>query len=345
MRCSLLDSQIYIGTNGQYRMCCTSTEPANKETVWTHSPQGWLNSDTIVDAKKQFKNNQWPTSCNRCKLEEEAGLVSRRLTKEDYGPGITHLDLRIGNSCNLKCISCWPGASSSIADEVLRMESQGIIPVYPEKTDSVLNWYDNEIFSNFENLPLKEVYFAGGEPMMVKYLDQILEKLDPSVTLRFNTNATIMNPKVLQLLKKFKKVIMSFSIDGIGKRNEYIRYGSKWNAIEKNVMTYAEFCKVDINPCISVLNAAYYDEIIDWSTNLGFKIYENMLLQPDWLHVKNAPDQLKERFTKVGSWKDHLADPIQQELFCSNIKKLDKFRKINIADYLPEVAKAYNICC
>jgi hypothetical protein len=70
-----------------------------------------------------------------------------------------------------------------------------------------------------------------------------------------------------------------------------------------------------------------------------------MLLQPDWLHVKNAPDQLKERFTKVGSWKDHLADPIQQELFCSNIKKLDKFRKINIADYLPEVAKAYNICC
>lgn len=343
MKCNLLDGQIYIGTNGQYRMCCTSLEPNNKETVWTHSPQEWLNSDTIKNAKEKFNNNEWPDACKRCKLEEESGLVSRRLQKDFYGPGITHLDLRLGNSCNLKCISCWPNSSSSLAEEVIQMQAQNIIPIHSSLNDSVINWYEESLFSRFENLPLKEVYFAGGEPMMIKYLDQFLEKLDRSVVLRFNTNATIMNPKILKLLKQFKKVIMSFSIDGIGKRNDYIRFGSKWIDIENNVSTYAEFCKVDINPCISILNGAYYDEIIDWSNQQGFKIYENMLLNPSWLHVKNAPDSLKEKFNRIGSWKDEPADLNEQKKFIEYIKRLDNFRKVNIKDYLPEVAEAYGI--
>lgn len=343
MRCRLLESQIYVGTNGQYRLCCTSLEPNNKENIWTHSPQEWLASETVTTAKNKLANNEWPESCRRCRLEEEAGLTSRRIEKEFYGPSITHLDLRIGNSCNLKCISCYPGASSSISDEVSQMKNQNIIPIYSSNHDSVLNWYEESLFSRFENLPLKEVYFAGGEPMMIKHLDQFLERLDTSVTLRFNTNATILNPKVLKLLKKFYKVIMSFSIDGIDKRNEYIRYGSKWSEIEKNVKVYAEFCKVDINPCISVLNAAYYDEIIDWGRSQGFKIYENLLLNPSWLHVKNAPLALKEKFNKVESWKEGDPDIEQQKIFVEYITKLDSFRNIRIKDYLPEVAEAYGI--
>jgi Tfp pilus assembly pilus retraction ATPase PilT len=33
-----------------------------------------------------------------------------------------------------------------------------------------------------------------------------------------------------------------------------------------------------------VLNGAYYDEIIDWSNQQDFKIYENMLLNPKLLN-------------------------------------------------------------
>lgn len=343
MECKLLENHVYVGTNGQYRMCCTSLEPNNKETIWTHSPEEWLQSPTITEAKEKFKNDQWPDACKRCRLEEESGIVSRRLQKEFYGPGITHLDLRIGNSCNLKCISCWPGASSSIAEEVAQMREKNIIPIYQMDHDSVINWYEESLFSRFENLPLKEVYFTGGEPMMVRHLDQFLKRLDRSVTLRFNTNATIMNPKVLKLLKEFRKVIMSFSIDGIGKRNEYIRFGSKWEDIERNVKIYSEFCKVDITPCISILNAAYYDEIVDWSQQQRLKIYENMLLLPDWLHVKNAPDELKKQFKISGSWKDGEGDVEQHKVFVNYINKLDSFRNIKINDYLPEVAKAYGI--
>ena len=35
--------------------------------------------------------------------------------------------------------------------------------------------------------------------------------------------------------KKFKKVILVASIDGYKDINEYIRFPSKWSAIEKNI--------------------------------------------------------------------------------------------------------------
>jgi len=343
MRCKLLESHIYIAANGQYRMCCTSNEPNNPETVHTHTPQEWLKSNTVTKAKEQLAQGQWPDACIGCKEHEEKGLQSRRLLKDHYGPEITHLDLRFGNSCNLKCISCHSGASSSIAEEAHEMEKQKLQPYHQVLEISNYNWYDERYLHYFDSLPLKEVYLTGGEPMMVKYLPNFLERLDSSVTIRFNTNATIYNPKVHELLKRFDRVIMSLSLDAIGRKIEYIRYGSKWNDIEKNVRIYKDLYTCDVAPCISVLNALYYDEIREWADNMNMKVWENLLINPDWLHVKNAPDSLKKQFKYIDEWKNQQADTTQQEKFKEEIIKLDLFRGIRINDYLPEVAKAYGI--
>jgi MoaA/NifB/PqqE/SkfB family radical SAM enzyme len=344
MRCKLLESHIYIGTTGQYRLCCVSTESDNAENVTTHTPVEWLKSKTVTSAIATLERNEWPDACIKCKLEEEKGLESRRLKKDWYGPGITHLDLRFGNSCNLKCISCWPTSSSSIGYESVDMAKNGIVPLYPVTEESVsFNWYDEKYFSYFENLPLKEIYMTGGEPMMVKNLSKFLDRLDPSITLRFNTNATVNNPQLINSLKRFNNVIMSCSIDAIGKRNDYIRFGSKWNVVENNVKQYKDLFQVDINPCISILNAAYYDEIIDWCEHINLSISQNMLLTPEWLHIKNAPESLKSKFKYFDAWSSETADVDQQEKFKTNIKTLDQFRNIKINDYLPEVAQAYGI--
>ena len=343
MECKLLENQVYIGTNGEYRFCCISQESGNKETVWTHTPEQWLNSETVKSARDQLAENKWPDACIKCKKEEEAGFISRRLERQHYGPGISHLDLRLGNSCNLKCVSCWSGSSSSINEEAIEMTQKGIIPLHPVFTDSVSNWYDEKFFSYFNDLPVKEVALAGGEPMMIKHLPEFLDGLDSDATVRITTNGTIYNPKLVTALKRFKKIIITVSVDAIGKRIEYIRYGTKWNELEKNIKIYSEFAKVDVSPCISVLNAAYYDEIMDWATSNNLKIYQNLLMHPEYLHIKNAPDSLKEKFKYFENWKLQPADHKQQKIFFENITKLDKFRNINIKDYLPEVAHAYGI--
>lgn len=342
MRCKLLESQIYIGTTGQYRLCCVSTEPNNLETVYAHTPVQWLNSDTVKKARDTLANDQWPDACRRCKEEEQMGLPSRRTTKDYLGPGITHLDLRLGNSCNLKCISCWPSSSSSIAHEVQEMSSRGIVPIYNTGVSNH-NWYDDKFIDYFKDLPLQEVYLTGGEPMMVNKLDTLLSKLDTNVALRFNTNATIHNPKLFNTISKFKSVTINVSIDAIGRKNHYIRYGSNWNDIENNVKRFMDMSFVEINPCVSVLNAIYYDEILDWADTLNLPVKENLLLNPEWLHIKNAPKTLKEKIKYFDAWKDQESNPAQIKLFVNNISKLDLFRNVRIRDHLPEVAAAYGL--
>jgi len=342
MECKLLENQVYIAVDGQYRFCCVSQELSNVETVKTHTPIEWLTSPKVAEAKVMLANGTWPSACNRCMQEEALGLPSRRTTKTDLGPGITHLDIRLGNSCNLKCISCNPQSSSSIAYENLEMLKHGIIPVH-SVTAPAVNWFDEQYLSYITQLPLKEVYFTGGEPMMVKHLPKILEVLDPSVTLRFNTNATIYNEQLTKLLKKFNRVIMGLSIDAVGKRIEYIRYGSVWTQVEENSKKYAEFCDVFVTPCISILNGAYYYELEEWCADEKFKLIDNLLMDPAWLHVKNAPDNLKEKFKHIGDWKNQPADTSQHHTFIKNITKLDSFRNVRIQDYLPEVAQAYGI--
>jgi sulfatase maturation enzyme AslB (radical SAM superfamily) len=344
MRCKLLESHVYIGTTGQYRLCCTSAEPNNTENITTHTPIDWLNSKTVTNAIQQLENDEWPDACIKCKLEEEKGLVSRRLEKDWYGPGITHVDLRFGNSCNLKCISCWPTSSSSIGYESIEMAEQGIVPLFQINQESAqVNWYDEKYLEYFNSLPLKEIYMTGGEPMMVKNLSKFLDSLDSQIVLRFNTNATINNPQLINSLKRFSKVIMSCSVDAVGKRNDYIRFGSTWSTVENNVKQYQDLFQLDINPCISVLNAAYYDETLEWADKLRLPIKQNMLITPEWLHVKHAPSELKSKFKYFTEWSSDQADSLQQEIFRTNIQKLDSFRNVRINDFLPEVAQAYGI--
>jgi organic radical activating enzyme len=343
MRCKLLESQVYVGITGEYRFCCTASGPSTGETVHTHSPIQWLNSKSVTDAREKFANNQWPDQCIRCKIEEENGIISRRMDKDVMGPGLTHLDVRFGNSCNLKCISCGPHSSSSLNEESKQMLKQNIIPINHSLYDAPENWYDIKFDDYWRGLPLKEVAIAGGEPMMIKHLPRFLETLDTNLTVRITTNGTIYNNKLFNILKRFDKVIMTVSMDAIGKRIEYIRYGTIWEEIERNTLIYRDNFKTDISPCISILNAIYYDEILEWAVKNNIKIYDNLLLYPDWLNIKNAPDNLKDQIKYFDSWKNQPADVNLHKKFIDNIAHFDSFRNIHIKDYLPEVAAAYGI--
>lgn len=324
-------------------MCCISTEPDNKENIKTHSPDEWLNSDTLKKARGEFANKIWPKSCITCRKKEEQGLESKRTDKKDLGPSISYLDLRFGNNCNLKCISCWPISSSSIAVEAKEMQNKGIVPIYQTLEDSNFNWSNENSISQLLRYPIKEIYLTGGEPMMVKHLSSFLKKLDKSTVIRFNTNGTIWNKKIENVLKTFQRVKMDISIDAIERRAEYIRFGSVWNTVEENVMRYQEFCEINITPTISILNAAYMSELKDWANFYKLNIVNNLLDNPKWLNVKNAPEKLKSRFQETNGWENGVADLIEIQRFREYITKLDNFRKVKIKDFLPEVADAYDL--
>jgi len=343
MTCKYLENQVCIRSDGQYRLCCLSLEPDNKENIATHSPQDWHNSDFHKKTKEQLANDEWPDACRKCQAMEEVGLQSQRLKPRIYGPGLSHLDLRFSNSCNLKCMSCGPHSSSSIAEEAQSMLESGIDPVWSPIPHNNINWANEENFDKLLDLPIQEVYLTGGEPMMVKNLDKFLERLDPSTNIRFSTNCTIWNPKIEKLLKKFDTVAMSFSLDAVDEKIEYIRYGTKWKEAEENAKRYADFCYVNISPTISIFNAWFYDDIKEYADKMNWRLFENILYYPKWLFVKNAPESLKPQFQGIKEELLKGGDPNQIEVFKKTVTTLDKFRNINIKDYLQPVAKAYGL--
>jgi organic radical activating enzyme len=345
MKCKYLDHQICIRPDGQYRLCCVSGESNNKETIHTHTPQEWHDSEFHVKVREQMERDEWPEACASCRILEENGVKSQRQKTRVYGPGLSHFDLRFGNSCNLKCISCWEMSSSSIAEEADDMRSAGVIPLHNVLEISNFNWASEETFKRIDTSNIKEVYLTGGEPMMVRHLPEFLESLDKGVALRFNTNCTIWNPKIEKILRKFDQVLMALSLDAVDRRIDYIRYGSDWNQINEYAKRYADFCKVDISPTISVLNATFTNDLEEYAYKNNFGYCENILRFPDWLNCKNAPDSLKEKYQSkaVRLFAETAANPLSIEKFKDHISRLDSWRKVSIKDYLPEVALAYGI--
>ena len=331
MKCKRLENQICIRTTGQYRLCCVSSEKDNVENILTHDVDEWVSSQIRKDAIISLETDMWPDSCIRCKLDEEAGVESTRQKSSHYGPGITHLDLRFGNSCNLSCRMCWPGSSSTLVQEQQEFLINGEESPWGSTSFVVHNWYNDDNALKLASIPtLKEVYLTGGEPMMVKGLLKFIQLLDKNVTLRFNTNGTILNPKLLEEIKKFKNVNMCFSIDGIGKVNDYIRWGSKWEDVYNNFT----LCKdagfdISIGPTVQVLNELYMPELYHWAKQEGVDVFENVLSNPEYYNIKNAP----WRSTNAKAHGD----------FVKYTRILDTKRACSIVDYLPEVANAYGI--
>ena len=154
---------------------------------------------------------------------------------------LAYLDLRLGHTCNIKCIMCSPHDSSSwIKDWKIQT---------PQYTNNILKedqgwdrtmdytWYKKGSFiesmkSQIKNI--KELYFAGGEPLLIPEHNNILEWLvaeghSKDVILRYNSNGTEISNKLLDTWSKFKLVYVEASIDGIAEQFEYIRWPLLWD--------------------------------------------------------------------------------------------------------------------
>lgn len=344
MNCKYLDHQVCIRTSGEYRLCCASLEPSHEYNIKTHTIEEWLNSDIHKQAKESIANGVLPDSCIRCRTNEQSGIQSMRQRPRVYGPGLSHLDIRFSNKCNLQCVMCSPLSSSSLMAEHKKLGDKspwGVIEI------EEFNWYNENLATELANIPtLKEVYLTGGEPFMVRGLDKFINKLKRNVELRFNTNGTINNPKLYKLLSEFDRVQLAFSIDGLGKVNDYIRYGSSWNEVEDNLLLAKEHkLHVTITPTIQIYNYPYLKNLWDYCDKHGIPNYNAILMTPHYYDIRNMPDKMREKYT-LPEHSQYLEtnknDSEQIKRFVEITKTFDKSRNVDIRKYLPEVAEFYD---
>ena len=302
------------------------------DTVW--------NSNAMKTIRLQMLNNEIPRSCTKCFEEESNGIVSKRqwetvVWKErldldsivdkttDTGElpvEIPYFDLRLGNVCQLKCVMCSPHDSSSwINDWKLQYPKYKTIELKQDQGwDKQYNytWYSNTSFLDSvkgQVKNLKELYFAGGEPLIIPEHYKILEFMVASgdaknCILRYNSNGLELPDRLFDLWKHFKLVKFNFSIDAYKDKNDYIRYPSKWRDVVSNLHKLdqtGDNVIINMACAVQLLNVLYLDELAEWKVSQRFKkinlvpfggglIGLHLVYLPSYLNIKVLPQSLKE---------------------------------------------------
>ena len=298
-------------------------------------------------------------------------IASRMTSNPDEGitfNGRTlELKLRVyGNYCQLHCYMCSPLNSTSRRDELSEIRDGRWLGCFgaqdrPDFFESEEH-YDRFIDSAMRLLPyVRKIKITGGEPFLLPRHFKFLEKIVATeharkIRLSYDTNMArfhLGSDKVFGYLKRFKAVTLAVSIDNLGARNDYIRYGSEFNAVMANVEKARTFpgINVVVSCATGMLNAGDVHDIADFFHQRGLVAKFNMCVinWPVFLQARHLPDALKENYLAKLESSPHRAqfsnvirmikqprDEAQYQIFLEYLGDLDRHRGTSWLDLWPE---------
>jgi len=368
---------IHLATrpNGDMRLCCTANasgagvdhevglvkmEDGKPANFARNTPLEAFNNDYMKSVRKTMLKGEIPASCTGCFNEEAQGIVSKRIwetatwmkdegvdieeliaqTNEDgtVPEKLQYLDLRLGHTCNIKCVMCSPHDSSKwVADH------KKLIPVLqdPEvkrqmqwdRKEFNNKWHEKESFWKelYAQIPnLKQVYFAGGEPLMIKEHKMFIEEIirqgyQDNVLLRYNSNGILVDEELIDLWSKFRKVKFAVSVDASFERDDYIRFPGKFSEVERTLHMLdntPDNIHISMATAVQIFNVKHIPDFLKWKVNSNFKkmnvglingvtmggglVNAHLVHIPTFLNITILPEQdkqeVRERFAELKIW-------------------------------------------
>lgn len=332
----------YIGPPGDVKPCCVYEQDMKLGDFKKDSLSTIFNNAESKQLRLDLLNGVIAPGCAKCNIrvnlistprsefnvlflnEETHKLVNS--TREDGSLEhfrLQYLDMRFNNLCNFRCRTCGPRFSTTWIDDIVRLfnipkdkliEHDAVFQ-FPGKTQ-------NALFEELRpQLPyIKQIYFAGGEPLITENHYQVLEELirlgrhnDPPLALRINYNTNLSQLKlkqynVLDFWKQFNNVRVDASIDGSYARAEYWRKGTVWADIVNNRKAILEQCpnvEFGISSTMSWVNALNLIDLHKEWIELGLldsrttSFVVNQLDVPSYYSLKAVPIQKKQQIEKA----------------------------------------------
>ena len=392
--CMLPWVSIEASPMGTTRPCCMAhdeitDENGKKYDLKETNVEVAYHSKYMQNLRKQFRAGEKPATCSRCWEEEDAGRDSKRIHSQvrlkelyqqvdwsnDDPNQLWFVDLKLGNICNLKCRICGSWSSSKWAEEELAYMPADFNKkehiaytwlksgAWPRKTET---FWDNmkALLPN-----IKYFEFTGGEPWMIQEHFDLLEYAvstgdSKHIDIHYNTNATQDPIPHFGLWKEFGRVDIAFSIDNVGKRFEYERFGAEWeraNTIVDVVHAHRQVLpNITTQLCftINIQNVYYLDELLAWADTKGFgSIYFNMMHSPDHMSIQHMTpvaqelvlNKLKTTFWTTPTYQTEINNLIKfiengagsdGTEFMFKMQRTDAHRKQCFTDTHPEIARA-----
>lgn len=269
--CSAPDTGLFVSVMGQVGLCCSGAQPLGN--IRQEPIQDIFKKPNVIRIMNNIKSSTGDSYCQGCdSIESTAPGSSQRSAfndqfKSSSSRKIQLADIRWSNVCNLSCRYCNTHDSS----EWRRLHGIPIETVNRDYTDSLFS----EIEKNKESIEC--LYLLGGEPLLQKHNERLLDIIDPSVKIDVLTNLSLRldNNKVYQKLKKFPNVYWALSFDTVGQRFEYVRQGANWNLFTSNVNKLCEDfgpSHVTFHPVYSIWNSTNLIEYYDYASTGNFRV-------------------------------------------------------------------------
>ena len=298
------------------------------------------NQDGYKTIRKNMLEDKPCVECTKCYEQEENGFFSMRneanrnqghfiddveLTEEDGTHPefkIRYWDIRFSNLCNFSCRTCGPIFSSNWYNDHVKLYNRKPDVLGREMLRVEYAAGDEEtIQKQMEpHIPnLEQVYFAGGEPLIMKehyfLLDKLLEQDKTDCRLIYNTNFSEMRYKdkhVFDYWKKFETVNVGASLDASGARAELMRKGTDWKqAVDNRRRMMTEVPHVDfyVSATISAMNVLHVLDFHREWVDLGliepkdFNI--NICQSPEWYRIDIFPEWFKQEVI-IPAYQKHI---------------------------------------
>lgn len=327
---------VSIDQRGRIRPCCSwrfeEWEQYNDVddivNFNTSSIQDYINSTFLKQLQENMKNDQFPQGgCSDCLNEisndrSDRSLLAYGFQKYSMGDSfrIHDMEIKFGNKCNLGCVMCAPSCSSLLEAEAIEnfetFEAYGFDGKKSNMQDNSLAWFEREDkmqeLAQFASKS-KLIRFTGGEPTVNGYLRKFLGYLKLHTTdidLKLTTNGFKIPSSLLEAVSEFKSVWFDFSIDGVGKVNEFVRWPSKWDSICESIKKCSELPNANITAktTLHALNVHNIGEICSWiDTNQYVTEWDiNLVWEPVYLRCCLASSESKQHFIEqVEKYKDN----------------------------------------
>ena len=305
--------------SGVVKNCIISKE--NIGNIHQNSIEDILQSKKNLEIKTQMLNKEFPNNCTGCYYQEKdraisfESISSRLYYAKEIGPfidnslldnknnfNLSHVDIRWNNKCNQACVYCGPEYSSKWATELGETVKSD-----KESIEKIRQF----VFKNIKTL--KNVYLAGGEPLLMnenkEFLKLLLEQ-NPNVHIRVNTNLSSTKTGVFQLLCKFKNVHWTVSVETIKEEYEYVRYHGSWEDFKNNLKHIQTLNhKISFNMLYFILNYKSVFDCIDYFKSMGFHNNSFILgpvTSPLFLNVRHLPKNIKDEVITI--FKNKIAE-------------------------------------
>ena len=382
---------------GTTRPCCLAQdeivdEQGNQYDLKTTTLETIYKSPYMQNLRQQFRAGEKPKTCSRCWEEEAAGKDSKRIHSQirlkelytqvdwdnDTPDQLWFIDLKLGNICNLKCRICGSWSSSKWAAEEMDYLPKDV----NKKTHIAYTWLKQgrwpeespEFWDNLKTLlpQIRYFEFTGGEPWLIEQHWDLLRHAvhtgdSKHIDIHYNTNATVdaLGSEKSWMWTEFGRVDIAFSIDNVGARFEYERYGAKWDEANE-IIDGIHFARNVDTPnittqlcfTINIQNVYYLDELLAWADTKDFgSIYFNMLHSPAHMNIQHMTpaaqelvlNKLKTHFWTTAKYQEEIDNVIKfiengagsdGKRFLSDMQRTDAYRKQNFMDTHPEIAQA-----